>query len=39
MSEEKLNIGTNEGDQVIELDINRLKSFKMHHSQVSRHVF
>ncbi len=35
MSEEKLNIGTNEGDQVIELDINRLRSFKNHPFKVT----
>lgn len=35
MLEEKLNIGTNEGDQVIELDINRLRSFKNHPFKVT----
>jgi len=30
MSEEIMNIGSAEGDQVLELDINRLKAFKNH---------
>ena len=35
MSEEKMNIGSAEGDQVLELDINRLRDFKNHPFKVT----
>ena len=35
MSEEKMNIGSAEGDQVLELDINRLRAFKNHPFKVT----
>ena len=35
MSEEIMNIGSAEGDQVLELDINRLKAFKNHPFKVT----
>lgn len=35
MSDEKMNIGTSEGDQVIELDINRLRTFRNHPFKVN----
>ena len=35
MSEEIMNIGSEEGDQVLELDINRLRTFKNHPFKVT----
>ena len=35
MSEGKMNIGSAEGDQVLELDINRLRAFKNHPFKVT----
>lgn len=35
MSEEIMNIGSAEGDQVLELDINRLRAFKNHPFKVT----
>ena len=35
MSEGKMNIGSTEGDQVLELDINRLRDFKNHPFKVT----
>lgn len=35
MSEEIMNIGSVEGDQVLELDINRLRAFKNHPFKVT----
>lgn len=35
MSEEIMNIGSAEGDQVLELDINRLRAFKDHPFKVA----
>lgn len=35
MLEKRINIGTNEGDQVLEMDINRLKGFKNHPFKVT----
>ncbi|MGE9882503.1 ParB N-terminal domain-containing protein, partial [Blautia obeum] len=35
MSEEIMNIGSAEGDQILELDINRLRAFKNHPFKVT----
>lgn len=37
MSEGKMNIGSEEGDQVLELDINRLRTFKNHPFKVTEY--
>ena len=37
MSEGKMNIGSAEGDQVLELDINRLRTFKNHPFKVTEY--
>lgn len=37
MSEEIMNIGSEEGDQVLELDINRLRTFKNHPFKVTEY--